>query len=558
MEHTVRIYCKNIQSAIDVKEGTSLLDIFSLLRIRLPYQVMCARVNNKTQELNYRIYTPKDIEFLDLSHPSGRRTYVRSLYFILYKAVSEILPDCSLRIEHSVSKGYYCDVENLGREVSQEEVSRIKARMRQIIKADIPFERIDCPTEEAVARFKKHGMYDKAILLETSRTLYATYYRLDNLIDYYYSCLVPSTGFLSVFDLIKYDEGMLLIPPSLYDGKLPEKVVEQKKMLAVFKEYVRFNEIARLSNVGNLNHAIQEGVAPDLIKITEALHEKKIARIADEIAEKNRDGEVRVVLIAGPSSSGKTTFSKRLGVQLMTNLLMPVTISLDDYFLNREDTPIDENGDYDFESLYALDLELFNRDLSALLSGEEIDLPSFNFELGRREYRGKKLRLTPESILIMEGIHALNPELTSCIEDKYKYRVYVSALTSISLDDHNCIPTTDNRLLRRIIRDYKYRGTLAASTIARWPSVRRGEDKWIFPYQENADAMFNSSLLIELAVLKRHASTVLQDVPPTCPEYGEADRLLKFLSYFLPIEDAEIPPTSLLREFLGGSSFVYL
>ena len=558
MEHTVRIYCKNIQSAIDVKEGTSLLDIFSLLRIRLPYQVMCARVNNKTQELNYRVYTPKDVEFLDLSHPSGMRTYVRSLYFVLYKSVEEVLPESKLRIEHSVSKGYFCNLAKLGREVTAEEVSQIKTRMRQIIKADIPFERIDCPTDEAVARFKKHGMYDKAILLETSRTLYTTYYRLDNLIDYYYSCLVPSTGFLSVFDLIKYDEGMLLVPPSLYNGELPEKIIEQKKMLSVFKEYVRFNQIARLSNVGNLNKAVQKGLAPDLIKVTEALHEKKIAEIADEIAEKNKKGEARVVLIAGPSSSGKTTFSKRLGVQLMTNLLMPVTISLDDYFLDRENTPIDENGDYDFESLYALDLELFNKDLSALLSGEEIDLPSFNFELGRREYRGKRLRLDPESILIMEGIHALNPELTSCIEDKYKYRIYVSALTSISLDDHNCIPTTDNRLLRRIIRDYKYRGTSAASTIARWSSVRRGEDKWIFPYQENADAMFNSSLLFELAVLKRYALPILQEVPPTCPEYGEADRLLKFISYFLPIEDAEIPPTSLLREFLGGSSFVYL
>lgn len=557
MEHTVRIYCKNAQSSIDVREGTSLLDIFYLLQINLQNKVMCARVNNKTQELNYRVYTPKDIEFLDISHPSGMRAYVRSLYFVLYKAVSEILPDCNLRIEHSVSKGYYCNLDNFKKQVDEKEVNRIKTRMCQIIKQDIPFERIDCPTEEAVARFKKHGMFDKAVLLETSRTLYTTYYRLDNLIDYYYSCLVPSTGYLSTFDLVKYDDGMLLIPPTSYNGALPEKITEQRKMLAAFKEYVRFNHIARLSNVGNLNKAVQKGFATDLIKVTEALHEKKIARIADEIAEKNRNGEARVILIAGPSSSGKTTFSKRLGVQLMTNLLMPVTISLDDYFLDREKTPIDENGDYDFESLYALDLELFNRDLSSLLAGQEIDLPTFNFELGRREYRGKKLRLNPQSILIMEGIHALNPELTSCIDDKLKYRVYVSALTSISLDDHNCIPTTDNRLLRRIIRDNKYRGTSAASTIARWPSVRRGEDRWIFPYQENADAMFNSSLLFELAVLKRHALPVLQDVPPNCPEYGEADRLLKFLSYFLPIEDAEIPPTSLLREFLGGSSFVY-
>lgn len=557
MEHTVRIYCKNTQSSIDVREGTSLLDIFYLLQINLPNKVMCARVNNKTQELNYRIYAPKDVEFLDISHPSGMRTYVRSLYFVLYKAVSEILPECSLRIEHSVSKGYYCNLDNFKKQVDEREVNRIKIRMSRIINSDIPFERIDCPTEEAVARFKKHGMYDKAVLLETSRTLYTTYYRLDNLIDYYYSCLVPSTGYLSTFDLIKYDDGMLLVPPTSYNGALPEKITEQRKMLAAFKEYVQLNHIARLSNVGNLNKAVQEGFATDLIKIAEALHEKKIAKIADEIAEKNKNGDVRVILIAGPSSSGKTTFSKRLGVQLMTNLLMPVTISLDDYFLDREKTPIDENGEYDFESLYALDLELFNRDLSSLLAGEEIDLPTFNFELGRREYRGKKLRLKPQSILIMEGIHALNPELTSCIDDKFKYRVYVSALTSISLDDHNCIPTTDNRLLRRIIRDKNYRGTSAESTIARWPSVRRGEDKWIFPYQENADAMFNSSLLFELAVLKRHLLPVLQDVPPNCPEFGEADRLLKFLNYFLPIEDVEIPLTSLLREFLGGSSFVY-
>lgn len=557
MEHTVRIYCKNTQSFIDVREGTSLLDIFYLLQINLPNKVMCARVNNKTQELGYRIYTPKEVEFLDISHPSGMRTYVRSLYFVLYKAVEEIFPGSTLRIEHSISKGYYCNLNNFQLQVSENEVNRIKMQMCQIIGSDIKFERIDCPTADAVAQFKEHKMYDKAVLLETSRSLYTTYYKLGDLIDYYYSCLVPSTGYLSTFDLIKYDEGMLLIPPTSYNGALPEKVTEQKKMLQVFKEYVRFNYIARLSNVGNLNIAVQKGHATDLIKITEALHEKKIAAIADEIAQKNRDGGAKVILIAGPSSSGKTTFSKRLGVQLMTNLLMPVTLSLDDYFLDREKTPLDENGEYDFESLYALDLDLFNKDLSRLLDGEEIDLPTFNFELGRREYRGKKLRLKPQSILIMEGIHALNPELTACIDDNYKYRVYVSALTSISLDDHNCIPTTDNRLLRRIIRDHNYRGTSAASTIARWASVRRGENKWIFPFQENADAMFNSSLLFELAVLKRHALPILQDVPPNCPEYGEADRLLKFLSYFLPIEDVEIPPTSLLREFLGGSSFIY-
>lgn len=552
----ITVYCVNLQKSVQVREGLTLLEIYRLLGVELPHQVLCARVNNKTEDLNYCVYNPKQIEFIDITHGSGSRAYVRSLCFVLYKAIEDIMPGMQLRIEHSISKGYYCEI-NVQDKISVESIIRIKQRMREIVDADMPFERIECPTKEALEIFRSQGMEDKVALLETSRTLYTIYYRLDNLIDYYYSCLVPSTGYLKVFDLIKYNGGLLLVPPSVDNPQVTSQIVRQEKMLKAFEEYVRFNHIVGLSNVGNLNQAILARRATDLIKVIEALHEKKIAGIADEITEKCKNGEARVILISGPSSSGKTTFSKRLSIQLMTNLLRPVTISLDNYFVNRENTPKDESGDYDYESLYALDLELFNKDLNRLLKGEEVDMPTYNFESGKRIYRGNKLKLDRASVLILEGIHALNPDLTPQIENKLKYRVYVSALTSISIDDHNWIPTGDNRLLRRIIRDYKYRGSTAQSTIARWPSVRRGEEKWIFPYQENADAMFNSSLLFELAVMKRHATPILSAVPRDCPEYGEANRLLKFLDFFLPLAEHEIPPTSLLREFLGGSSFKY-
>ena len=552
----ITIYCVNLQKSVQVREGLTLLEIYRLLGVELPHQVLCARVNNKTEDLNYCVYNPKQIEFIDITHGSGSRAYVRSLCFVLYKAIEDIMPGMQLRIEHSISKGYYCEI-NVQDKISEESIIRIKQRMREIVDADMPFERIECPTKEALEIFRSQGMEDKVALLETSRTLYTIYYRLDNLIDYYYSCLVPSTGYLKVFDLIKYNGGLLLVPPSVDNPQVTSQIVRQEKMLKAFEEYVRFNHIVGLSNVGNLNQAILARRATDLIKVIEALHEKKIAGIADEITEKCKNGEARVILISGPSSSGKTTFSKRLSIQLMTNLLRPVTISLDNYFVNRENTPKDESGYYDYESLYALDLELFNKDLNRLLKGEEVDMPTYNFESGKRIYRGNKLKLDRASVLILEGIHALNPDLTPQIENKLKYRVYVSALTSISIDDHNWIPTGDNRLLRRIIRDYKYRGSTAQSTIARWPSVRRGEEKWIFPYQENADAMFNSSLLFELAVMKRHATPILSAVPRDCPEYGEANRLLKFLDFFLPLAEHEIPPTSLLREFLGGSSFKY-
>ena len=552
----ITIYCVNLQKSVQVREGLTLLEIYRLLGVELPHQVLCARVNNKTEDLNYCVYNPKQIEFIDITHGSGSRAYVRSLCFVLYKAIEDIMPGMQLRIEHSISKGYYCEI-NVQDKISEESIIRIKQRMREIVDADMPFERIECPTKEALEIFRSQGMEDKVALLETSRTLYTIYYRLDNLIDYYYSCLVPSTGYLKVFDLIKYNGGLLLVPPSVDNPQVTSQIVRQEKMLKAFEEYVRFNHIVGLSNVGNLNQAILARRATDLIKVIEALHEKKIAGIADEITEKCKNGEARVILISGPSSSGKTTFSKRLSIQLMTNLLRPVTISLDNYFVNRENTPKDESGDYDYESLYALDLELFNKDLNRLLKGEEVDMPTYNFESGKRIYRGNKLKLDRASVLILEGIHALNPDLTPQIENKLKYRVYVSALTSISIDDHNWIPTGDNRLLRRIIRDYKYRGSTAQSTIARWPSVRRGEEKWIFPYQENADVMFNSALLFEFAVLRPHAEPILMGVPRNCPEYCEAYRLLKFIKYFVPVQDKEIPPTSLLREFLGGSSFKY-
>lgn len=554
-EKKVRVLCKNSLQEIEVKENTSLIELYNLLQVKLPSQVVCARVNNRTEELDFRIYRPKEVEFLSVLHPSGMRTYVRSLCFVLAKALDDVFPGKRLRIEHSVSKGYFCRI--LGcKSVEIDHVELIKKRMREIISEDLPFERVETTTTEAIDLFRSLEMYDKVALLETAQTLYTSYYKLAGWADYYYGGLVPSTGYLSVFDLIHYDEGMLLLPPDRTDPERTPVPVPQPKMLEAFQEYTRFNAIAGLSNVGNLNKSILNKQAPYLIKVAEALHEKRIAKIADVIAERHHAGTGgKVVLISGPSSSGKTTFSKRLGIQLMTHLLRPVTISLDDYFLDREKTPLDEFGDYDYESLYALDLDLFNRDLGRLLNGEEIDLPTFNFELGRREYRGNKLKLQNDSILVMEGIHALNPELTVSIDDRLKYRIYVSALTSISIDDHNWIPTTDNRLLRRIIRDNKYRNTSAQSTLARWPSVRRGEDKWIFPYQENADTMFNSALLFELAVIRRQAETALRDVPPNCAEYGEAKRLLRFLSYFQPIEEAETPSTSLLREFLGGSSF---
>lgn len=553
----LQIYCKNNNSTREFPEGSSLLDIYNGFNLAMPYGPVSAKVNNKVESLDFRVYYNKDIEFLDITSSSGMRTYVRSLFFILVKAVEELYPQGSISLEHPISKGYFCKL-HIDRTIGLDDVQRIKQKMQEIIAADIPYTRTESHTEEVVRLFEKRGMMDKAQLLDTYGQLYSYYYQLGDTVDCYYSSLVPSTGYIHLFDIVKYYDGLLLRIPNRENPTKLEEVVKQEKMLEVFQEYHRWNQILGISTVGDLNVACNEGHATDLINVSEALQEKKIAQIADEITHRDQDGKrVKLVLISGPSSSGKTTFSKRLSIQLMTNGLKPYPISLDDYFVNRNDTPLDENGKHDFESLYAVDLPFFEEQLTTLLNGGEVELPRYNFTTGKREMSGKKLRIDEHMILIIEGIHALNPALTPHIPNENKYKVYVSALTTILLDNHNYIPTTDNRLLRRIIRDYKYRNYSAEETIARWPSVRAGEEKWIFPYQENADAMFNSALLFELAVLKDYVEPVLRKVPNRCPEYSEAHRLLRFLNYFVSVQDKELPPTSLLREFLGGSSFQY-
>ncbi len=553
----MKIYCKNINEYVPVTGGESLSDIYMRLKDRIGINAICARVNNKTEALSYPVFGPKMVEFLDRKSSSGQRVYTRSLCMMLYKAVSECCKaGTRLRIEHSISRGLYCRL--LGDVTpSMELADKLRAEMDRLVKLDLPFKRTEKLTADVIEIFRNQGLDDKVKLLESTHELYTTYYSLDGLCDSYYGNLAPSTGYIATFDIIPYKEGFLLLGPDSQSENRPSRPIEQEKMYRAFTEYLEFNNVIGVKNVGELNNAVSQGNAAMLINVAEALHDKKIGRISDDILNRFNDGGARIVLIAGPSSSGKTTFTKRLSIQLMTNLLIPQSISLDDYFINRVDTPLDENGEYDFESLYALDLEQFNKDLNALIRGEEVELPYYNFETGQREYRGNRIKLGPKTVLLIEGIHGLNPELTAEVDAKMKYSIYVSALTTLSIDDHNWVPTTDNRLLRRIIRDHKYRGVSVADTIKRWPSVRRGEEKWIFPYQENADAMFNSSLLFELGVIKEYGESVLKTVPRDVPEYGEAYRLRAFLSYFTPIGDQLIPSTSLLREFLGGSSFHY-
>ena len=556
MDKQVTIYCKNTKSYHDYPLGTSLIEILQDLKIELNYKVVAARVNYKVEDLNFLIYKPKDIEFIDLSTPSGMRVYVRSLSMVLSKAVSELFPQAILRIEHPISKGYYCKLDNLNQPITNEVISQIKERVNLIISQGKKIICEEKQTKEVKELFiNQIHQKDKVALFETLGDPYFRFFRIDDFIDYYNGVLLPSTDYLYLYDLIAYYDGLLLQVPNRINPTELEEVVFLPKMFDIFKEYVGWNKIMNLNNVGEFNIACRNNQTFNLIKISEALHEKKVASIADMISQ--RSEKVRFVLVSGPSSSGKTTFSKRLSIQLFVSGLKPVVLSLDNYFVNRDETPLDEHGEWDFEHLHALDLQLFNDNLKRLLEGKEIEIPFFNFEDGKRYYKGEKLKLTEDSVLIMEGIHALNPDLIPDIPQETTFKIYVSALTTISIDNHNWIPTTDTRLLRRIIRDYRFRNYSARETIGRWPSVRRGEEKWIFPYQENADVMFNSALLFELAVLKRHAEPILAEVPKYCDEYTETHRLLKFLNYFVPIHDREIPPTSLLREFVGGSSFRY-
>ncbi|MGL5272744.1 MAG: nucleoside kinase [Phocaeicola sp.] len=553
----IQIWCKNNNSMKEFPTGVTLQYIYDEFKLKLPYGAVSAKVNNKVEGLNYRVYHNKDVEFLTILCSSGMRTYVRSLCFVLCKAVEELYPRKRITLEHPISKGYFCHIK-LGREITEEDVASIKRRMQEIINKNISFHRHEKHTKTVIELFRSRGMLDKVRLLESSGNLYSYYYTLGETVDYYYGSLLPSTGHIKLFDLVKYSDGVLLRIPNKTNPTELEELVKQEKMLEVFQEHCNWNEILGITTVGELNLACNKGNATDLINLSEALQEKKIIQIADDILNKGKDvGGIKLVLISGPSSSGKTTFSKRLSVQLMVNGLRPFPISLDNYFVNRIDTPKDESGEYDYESLYALDLPFFNKQLEALIRGEEIESPTYNFTTGKREFNGNKLKIEDHHILVLEGIHGLNPELITQVAPQKIYKVYVSALTTISIDDHNYIPTTDNRLLRRILRDYKYRGYSAEDTISRWQSVRAGEDKWIFPYQENADVMFNSALLFELAVLKDHLEPILRKVPNSSPEYSEAYRLYKFLTYFASVQDRELPPTSLLREFLGGSSFTY-
>ena len=553
MKQMLLIRCKNNKKVLKVNVGSTLSEVFSASELKMDHGPVCARVNNKVQGMHYRLYNDKDVEFLDMRSGSGSRTYTRTLFFICCKAINDLYDNVEVRIDIPVSKGYYVHV-NLGRDITADDVARIRCRMQEIIDADTPIRRRMVTAEEAIRLFSEKGDMSKVKLFKGQGKLYTVYYQIDDFIDYFYGALLTSTSEVYLFDLVAYSDGMLLRVPSREDPGQLCPMPRQQKMFDVFKEHHEWQNIIGLRTVGDLNDAVDKGFATDIINVNEALQEKKIARIADQIAARH---DVKLVLLAGPSSSGKTTTCKRLSIQLLTCGLKPLQISLDDYFIDRDKTPLDANGEYDYESIHALNIDLINEQFNALFKGEEIELPRYNFQAGKSEKSGKRLKLGPNDIVVVEGIHALNPELTAQIPEQQKFRVYVSALTTILLDEHNYIPTTDNRLLRRIIRDYKYRGVSAQESIHRWPSVRAGEERWIFPYQENADAMFNSAMLYELAVIKQQAEPLLEQVPANCEEYAEAHRLLKFLRYFHAISYRQLAPTSLLREFLGGSSFKY-
>ncbi len=556
MRRMIEIHCENIKEKKQWELGTSLAEIAEQLKIQTEYPIIGAMVNNELKEMDYNIFKPKRVQFIDITHPDGMRMVVRSLCFVLHKAVRDLFPDAFLTIEHSVSRGFYCEIDGLSDKLTRDMVSRLRERMKTLIRNDMAFRRVEMETEKAVELFHEVGMEEKARLFKDRVELYTSVYYLDETIGYFYGYLVPTTGDIPAFDLVPYYDGMLLRFPRSSDPTKLEDVVPQDKMFEIFQEHKQWAEILDLGYVCNLNDCIEDpNHGQEIIRIAEALHEKKVAQMADRIS-RERD-RIRIVLISGPSSSGKTTFSKRLGVQLKVAEMKPVAISLDDYFVDRDKNPKEENGDYNFETLKALNIKLFNQNLNDLLAGKKVQLPRYDFQLGKSILDGQTLQASPKHVIIVEGIHGLNPGLIPDIDDALTYKVYVSALTQISVDGQNRIPTTDNRLIRRIVRDHRYRGHNALETLRRWPSVRRGEEKNIFPYQENADIMFNSALLYELAVLKEHAEPLLKAVYQNQPEFAEVKRLLKFLSYFKSLSSRFIPPTSILREFLGGSSFHY-
>lgn len=553
----IQVYCTNTEQFYDVPRGSSLREIYEHIGLQLKYPAVACRVNYKLQNLGYFVYKPKNLEFIDISCASGMRCYVRTLSMVLSAAIHDLVPGGDLRIEHPISKGYYCKVRINGEEkaLTSDLVRNIKARMQEIIDADMPIIAEEEQIQEVTKRFADRT--DGSVsLFKTLGNPYVRYFRLGDFIDYYTDVLMPSTGYLNIYDLEPYFDGMLLRIPARRQPDHLEEAVAQDKMFGIFSEYVGWNRLLNISNVGELNTVSRGKNTFDMIKLAEALHEKKVTQIADMIAHRP-GGRPKFVLISGPSSSGKTTFSKRLTIQLLVNGIRPVVISMDNYFVNRVDTPKDANGEYDFENIKAIDLPLFRQQLQELLDGKEVSLPTYNFEDGKRYFLGNKLKIEKDNVIILEGIHALNPELIPNIPRQATFRIYVSALTTINVDNHNWIPTTDTRLIRRVVRDYRYRNYSAQETIARYDSVVRGEETWIYPFQENADVMFNSALIFELSVLKRHAEPILAAVPKYCKEYAEAHRLLNFLSYFEQIPEKEIPPTSMLREFVGGSSFRY-
>ncbi len=564
MEETITVYCKNTHTYHNVPRGISLIQLKDLLGIQLKYPIIAAHVNYKVENLDFLLYKPKDVEFLDASSPSGMRVYVRTLGMVLACAVNELYPRMDLRVEHPISKGYYCTLqwhvdkdEECCKEteppvVTPEMVTAIKERMQQIIAEDRPIYEEEKQTKEVIKMFAARYNNESSIF-ETLGNPYCRYFRMGDFIDYYTNVLLPSSGYITLFDITPFKDGLLVRIPNRSNPLILEDSIPQEKMFSIFQEYNRWNKLLRINNVSDFNIACKDKKSFEMIKLAEALHEKKIAQTADAIAAKRP----KIVFISGPSSSGKTTFSKRLQIQLLVDGIKPEVLSMDDYFVNRVDTPKDENGDWDFENVNAVDLPFFRQQMHDLLDGKEIELPTYDFTIGERVFKGRKLKLHKDSVLVIEGLHALNPCILPDVDSSLTFKIFVSALTTINIDNHNWIPTTDIRLLRRVVRDYKYRGFSAKETIARCPSVIRGEMKWVYPFQEEADVMFNSALIFEFAVLKRHAEPILQEVPKFCEEYTEAHRLLKFLQYFVPIPEREIPPTSFLREFVGGSSFRY-